>query len=75
MEHRHLIGLLLGAEEDWPAAFETLVGRLGPIRAADGGRHRIETERITIEPFDLRARPRYSLVIDRVAWWYDLPRE
>ena len=27
------------------------------------------------EPFDLRAKPRYSLVIDRLAWWYDLPRE
>jgi hypothetical protein len=26
------------------------------------------------EPFDLRAKPRYSLVIDRLAWWYDLPR-
>jgi hypothetical protein len=75
VEHRHLIGLLLGAEEDWPAAFETLVGRLGAIQGADGSRHRLDTERITIEPFDLRARPRYALVIDRVAWWYDLPRE
>ena len=28
----HLIGLLLGTEEDWPRAFETLVERLGPIR-------------------------------------------
>ena len=26
----HLIGLLLGTEEDWPTAFETLVSRLGP---------------------------------------------
>src|SRR6478752_4291952 len=52
----HTIGLLLGTEEDWPAAFEALV------------------ERLLNEPFDLRYKPRYSLVIDRLAWWYDLPR-
>jgi len=27
------------------------------------------------EPFDLRYKPRYSLVLDRVGWWYLLPRE
>ena len=64
-----LIGLLLGTEEDWPAAFEALVARLGPV---DG--HRLITERIVNEPFDLRSTPRYALVIDRLAWWYDLPR-
>jgi hypothetical protein len=70
----HLIGLLLGTEEDWPRAFEALVGRLGPVRW-QGEEHRLTTERIVNEPFDLRAKPRYSLVIDRLAWWYDLPRE
>jgi hypothetical protein len=71
----HTIGLLLGTEEDWPTAYETLVSRLGEVRAPDGSRHRLETERITIHPFDLRAKPRYELVIDRLGWWYDLPRE
>ena len=28
-ETRHLIGMLLGTEEDWPTAFETLVSRVG----------------------------------------------
>ncbi|MFN2467776.1 MAG: RimK family alpha-L-glutamate ligase [Gaiellaceae bacterium] len=71
---RHLIGLLLGTEEDWPKAFEDLVARLGPLR--HGERTQIlETERITNEPFDLRAKPRYDLVIDRLAYWYHLPRE
>ena len=65
----HLIGLLIGTEEDWPRAFEALVSRLGPV---DG--QELRTERIVNEPFDLRHRPRYSLVIDRLAWWYDLPR-
>jgi hypothetical protein len=69
----HLIGLLLGTEEDWPTAFADVLHRLGPI-AYQGRRHELITERIVNEPFDLRARPRYSLVIDRLAWWYDLPR-
>jgi hypothetical protein len=71
----HLIGLLLGTEEDWPTAFETLIRRLGPVTDAAGERHAIETERVTIEPFDLRDRPRHDLVIDRLAYWYYHPRE
>ncbi|QGN56778.1 RimK family alpha-L-glutamate ligase [Nostocoides sp. HKS02] len=71
----HLIGLLLGAEGDWPAAFETLAGRLGVITAPDGSSHRVSTERVTIEPFNLRDKPRHDLVIDRLAHWYYHPRE
>ncbi len=71
---QHLLGLLLGTEEDWPRAFEELLRRLGPVRAG-GGEHTLRTERITIEPFDLRAKPRYDLVIDRLAYWYYVPRE
>ncbi|HVQ95228.1 MAG TPA: hypothetical protein VMU51_29630 [Mycobacteriales bacterium] len=71
----HLIGLLLGTEEDWPQAFEQLVRRLGRVSTADGTGHDLATERITIEPFDLRATPRYDLVIDRLAYWYYHPRE
>src|SRR3984885_13191290 len=74
-ETTHLIGLLLGTEEDWPRAFETLVGRLGAITDGSGQRHRIATERITVEPFDLHDQPTYELVIDRLAYWYYVPRE
>jgi len=49
-EITHLIGLLLGTEEDWPTAFETLVSRLGVVRDAAGQTHRIATARISIEP-------------------------
>ncbi len=70
----HLLGLLLGTEEDWPRAFEELVRGLGPV-TANGVEHTLSTERITIEPFDLRAKPRYDLVIDRLAYWYYVPRE
>jgi hypothetical protein len=74
-EVRHLIGMLLGTEEDWPSAFEQLVKRCD-LRIEEGGRtHAFDTERITIEPFDLRARPRHALVIDRLAHWYYVPRE
>jgi hypothetical protein len=71
----HLLGLLLGTEEDWPRAFEELVRRLGTVRDAAGTEHTLRTERITIEPFDLRALPTYDLVIDRLAYWYYAPRE
>jgi hypothetical protein len=72
---RHLVGLLLGTEEDWPAAFEALIRRLGPVADAAGEQHTFDVERITIEPFDLRYKPRYELVIDRLAYWYYHPRE
>src|SRR6195952_5779149 len=70
----HLIGLLLGTEDDWPRAFETLTRRLGPIQHR-GREHTVSTERLTIEPFDLRAPVRHDVVIDRLAWWYFHPRE
>jgi hypothetical protein len=71
----HLIGLLLGTEEDWPRAFEEILRRLGPVPGPGGTRHVFDCERITIEPFGLRDRPRYDLVIDRLAYWYYHPRE
>jgi hypothetical protein len=70
-----LIGLLLGTEEDWPRAFEEIVRRLGPVPGPGGSRHVLDCERITIEPFSLRDRPRYDLAIDRLAYWYYHPRE
>jgi len=72
---RHLIGLLLGTEDDWPRAFEEILGRLGRITGPDGSRHAFDVERVTIEPFFLRDKPRYSLAIDRLAYWYYHPRE
>ena len=70
----HEIGLVLGAEDDWPRAFEALAARLGPFEWR-GERHELSVNRVTYEPFDLRSRARYSLVLDRVGWWYLLPRE
>ena len=70
----HLIGLLLGAEKDWPRAFETVLRMVGPIK--DGGEvHTLSSERLTIEPFKLDDPVRTPLVIDRLAHWYYHPRE
>ncbi|MFG1910947.1 RimK family alpha-L-glutamate ligase [Kribbella sp. NPDC048928] len=71
---RHLIGLLLGAEEDWPQAFEALLQRVGPV-TLDGREHEFGSRRLTIEPFDLNDPVRVGLVIDRLAYWYYHPRE
>ena len=70
----HQIGLLLGAEEDWPRAFEAILGMVGPI-TVDGVTHTLAAERLTIEPFDLTDPVRTPLVIDRLAHWYYHPRE
>jgi hypothetical protein len=71
----HLIGLLLGTEHDWPTAFESIMRRLGTVTDGTGAEHGFDVERVTIEPFDLRAKPRHDLVIDRLAYWYYHPRE
>ncbi|AXH96391.1 ATP-grasp domain-containing protein [Ornithinimicrobium avium] len=70
----HLIGLLLGAEEDWPRAFEAILRMVGPVQ--DGGQtHALNSERVRISPFDLTDPVRHGLVIDRLAYWYYHPRE
>ena len=74
-EIAHLVGLLLGTEDDWPRAYESLLGAIGPVRDDAGRDHVFRTERLAIEPFSLRAKPRTELVIDRLAYWYYHPRE
>jgi hypothetical protein len=74
MAKRHEIGLLLAAEDDWPTAFEAVLDRLGPVQHA-GETHEFEVSRLIHEPFDLRSRADYALVIDRLSWWYSVPRE
>ncbi len=75
MTTTHLIGLLLGTEDDWPTAFEQYLGWLAPRIQLDGETHEVATERVTIEPFDLRQPVRHALVVDRLAYWYYHPRE
>jgi hypothetical protein len=72
--NRHLVGLLLGQEEDWPRALEGLSSLLGTFSYA-GRSHAIDVERVKIAPFNLRDKARHDLVIDRLAYWYYHPRE
>ena len=73
-DQNHLVGLLLGAEEDWPTAFEALVRSVGSL-TYQGNRHSLQTERVHIHPFNLRDPARHDVVIDRLAYWYYHPRE
>ncbi len=69
------IGLMLGDEDDWPAAFEGLARRAASGIAYAGSTYRMVTERVRIHPFNLRAATSYNLVIDRLAYWHFNPRE
>ncbi len=71
----HKIGLLLGTENDWPTAFAELLERAKLSIPHAGRTHSFSAHRIPIEPFDLRHRPDYAVVIDRLAYWYHHPRE
>jgi hypothetical protein len=71
----HRLGLLLGTENDWPSVFEGLIRKVGAVTDSADTTHRYDVERVTIEPFDLLAKPSYDLVIDRLAYWYYHPRE
>ena len=71
----HLIGLLLGTENDWPTAFETLVRRLGPDQLP---RRPTTTSTPSGSPSSRSTcvtPVRHDVVIDRLAWWYYHPRE
>ena len=69
------IGLSLGADLCWPAAFEALLERLDLNIERKGKEIRFECERVRVEPFDLQYKPKYNLVVDRVNHWYNISRE
>ncbi len=70
-----LIGLSLGADLCWPAAFEDILTQLDLSLALGNDTVRFATERVVIEPFDLRYKPRYDVVLDRITHWYHISRE
>ncbi|MEZ5812633.1 MAG: hypothetical protein R3D45_14575 [Rhizobiaceae bacterium] len=69
------IGLSLGADICWPICYEGLLERLDPQIKRGRDTIRIDCERVTIEPFDLRQPVRYDVVIDRLTHWYSVSRE
>ncbi|HWB19922.1 MAG TPA: hypothetical protein VG711_06450, partial [Phycisphaerales bacterium] len=71
----HLIGLTLGAEDDWPVVFEALLKRAN-LNIKDGGKnHTFAVQRVPVEPFSLAQKVPFKLIIDRAAWWYFAVRE
>jgi hypothetical protein len=69
------IGLSLGADLCWPICYEEIINRLKLDIPHNGETVRIEVERVTIEPYNIRQACRYDLVIDRLTHWYHTSRE
>src|SRR5688500_14359705 len=69
------IGLSLGADLCWPLCFEEILRRLDLAVPWEGEQVRVGVERVTIEPFDLRQRTKYAVVLDRLTHWYSTTRE
>lgn len=69
------IGLSLGADICWPICYEALLERLDLRLELGGATVGFATERVYIEPFDLRQPCRYDVVIDRLTHWYHTSRE
>jgi hypothetical protein len=69
------IGLSLGADICWPIAFTEILNRLDLAIPVNGDTVRFDVDRVAIEPFDLRERTPYDLVIDRLTHWFHPSRE
>ena len=69
------IGLSLGADLCWPACYEAILRKLDPAIPVGNDLVKIHVERVPIEPFDLRGKVPYDLVIDRLTHWYPTRRE
>jgi hypothetical protein len=69
------IGLSLGADICWPAVYEALLERMDLTIPVGGDEVRFETERVTIEPFNLRQPCNFNIVLDRLTHWYHTSRE
>jgi hypothetical protein len=69
------IGLSLGADLCWPICYEEILRRLDLQIPTAHGTVVIETDRVTIEPFEIHQPCRYDVVIDRLTHWYHTSRE
>ncbi len=74
-QHTRRIGLSLGADICWPICYEALLEQLDLKLDLDGDTVSFASERLQIEPFDLRQDCKYDVVIDRLTHWYHPSRE
>ncbi len=75
MNQTRQIGLSLGADICWPACYEAIVRDLSLSLPLGADTVDFAVERVTVEPFDLRYKPKYDLVIDRITHWFHTTRE
>ena len=69
------IGLSLGADLCWPAAYEEIVRSLNLELALGGEVVDFAVDRVTVEPFSLRQPCSYDVVLDRLTHWFHTSRE
>lgn len=69
------IGLSLGADLCWPAAYEALLEKLDLTLPIDGEDVRFAVDRVSVEPYSLEYKPKYDVVLDRVTHWHPTSRE
>lgn len=69
------IGLSLGADLCWPLAFEQILEASKLALPVGKDTIRFACERVALEPFDLRAKCKYDVVVDRLTHWFALQRE
>ncbi|MCA9539643.1 MAG: hypothetical protein KC620_12190 [Myxococcales bacterium] len=69
------IGLSLGADICWPGCYEEIVKRLDLNLTLGEDTVRFATERVTVEPFNLRQPCKYDVVLDRLTHWFHTSRE
>lgn len=74
-DQQRLIGLSLGADICWPGCYEEIVKNLRLEIPLGQDTIRFATERVTVEPFDLRQECRYDVVLDRLTHWFHTSRE
>ena len=70
-----LIGLSLGADLCWPACYEEIVRRLDLHLDLGADVVDFAVQRVRREPYGLREKPPYDLVIDRITHWFPHTRE
>ena len=73
------IGLSLGADVCWPGCFEEIVKRLRlDLPGLPGSAEeqvQFEVERVRVTPYDIRYKPKYDMVLDRISHWFPMTRE
>ena len=69
------IGLSLGADICWPAAYEEIVSRLKLKLPLGTDTVQFAVERVTVEPYNLRQPVKYTMVLDRLTHWFHTSRE